>query len=89
MLTLRGNVVPAPTPLDRRSFLTLGAVTPLGLSLPQLLAAGESRSARSDVSIVDTSVFVAVDSTPFSEASCDRAAAAAQRFGTPEGNGES
>jgi hypothetical protein len=54
MLTLRGNVIPSASPLDRRSFLTLGALLPLGLALPQLLAAadGSSAPARNDVSII-------------------------------------
>lgn len=54
MLTLRGNVVPSATSLDRRSFLTLGALPPLGLALPQLLAASEQSTApaRKDVSII-------------------------------------
>ncbi|MDA1165171.1 MAG: DUF1501 domain-containing protein, partial [Planctomycetota bacterium] len=54
MLTLRGNVVPAASSLDRRSFLTLGALPPLGLTLPQLLSASEQSSdpVRKDVSII-------------------------------------
>jgi hypothetical protein len=56
MLTLRGNLVPSASSLDRRSFLTLGALPPLGMAMPQLLAAGEQRTgsavARKDVSII-------------------------------------
>jgi len=54
MLTLRGNVVPSTSSLDRRSFLTLGALPPLGLSLPGLLTAGEQSVAptQKDVSII-------------------------------------
>ncbi len=54
MLTLRGNVLPTATSLDRRSFLTLGALPPLGMALPQLLAASDQPTAatRQDVSII-------------------------------------
>ena len=53
MLTLRGNVLPTANSLDRRSFLTLGALPPLGMALPQLLNAGQSSTpARQDVSII-------------------------------------
>ena len=58
MLTLRGNVIPAATSLDRRSFMTLGALPLVGFALPQLLSsrqlnAGQSSApARQDVSII-------------------------------------
>jgi hypothetical protein len=54
MLTLQGNLVPTSSPLSRRSFLTVGALGPLGLSMPQLLAAKEQQSAaaRRDVSVI-------------------------------------
>lgn len=53
MLTLRGNLVESATSLDRRSFLTLGALPALGMSLPPLLAATPSdATARNDVSII-------------------------------------
>ncbi len=49
MLTLRGNLIPSRS-LDRRSFLTLGA---LGMAFPGLLrASGTEPPARQDVSII-------------------------------------
>ncbi|REJ92527.1 MAG: DUF1501 domain-containing protein [Planctomycetota bacterium] len=52
MLTLRGQILPTAAPLDRRSFLTLGALPAVGLTLPQLLAARDSDPTRRDVSVI-------------------------------------
>ena len=44
MLTLRGNLLDLSQPISRRAFLTLGSLTPLGLSLPQLLSAQSAQA---------------------------------------------
>lgn len=46
MLTLRGNIFGENLPLSRRSFLTLGGLAPLGLTLPQALSARETASSK-------------------------------------------
>lgn len=45
MLTLRGNIFGGNLPLSRRSFLTLGGLAPLGLTLSRSLRAGDGSEA--------------------------------------------